>query len=102
MTSEDAITCFKALSSLPTDEGGQEPHIQLLRMVYPFINPYNRDRSLDTVVTEVGDIVQTLAHNQTNTMSTKYLGKDNNILLQKLIYRLLDTNNNKYTSYIEL
>lgn len=44
MTSEDAITCFKALSSLPTDEGGQEPHIQLLRMVYPFINPYNRDR----------------------------------------------------------
>lgn len=50
-------------------------------------------RSLDTVVTEVGDIVQTLAHNQTNTMNSKYLGKDNNILLQKLIYRLLDTNN---------
>ncbi|KAF4700463.1 hypothetical protein FOZ63_008771, partial [Perkinsus olseni] len=80
MTSEDAIACMKALSYLPTSDAPQEAHIQLLRIIYPFINPYTRDRSMGTVISEVESILHTLAHVQSKTLISKHLSKDNNTL----------------------
>ncbi|KAF4663936.1 hypothetical protein FOZ61_001266 [Perkinsus olseni] len=98
MSSEDAIACMKALSYLPTSDAPQEAHIQLLRIIYPFINPYTRDRSMDTVISEVESILHTLAHVQSKTLVSKHLSKDNNTLVQRLICRLIDANDSREVS----